>query len=346
MEFLLQFAGQLPVILSLVVLESLLSVDNALVLAAMVSHLSQEPLFMKRLQERFPMLPVPHWAITSDQNVALRFGMIGAYVMRGASLFCVAWLYAHPALKLAGAFYLLYLMSSNLGKSGDDEDAPKSADGYGLLGTIIAVELADMSFSIDNIFAAAAFSPKFWVVCTGVFIGIAAMRFIAGWLVKLIEKLPILAKIAYVLVGSIGFQLIAEQVFGVDLTELQKFATIFAIIAVGIVYDKVPFVKTVLNPVFHVCALGMGQFTAWTEWAFTPVALAIDFGKSAFAKVVDAVKSIVSKVVGVVKGLFPASAKKAVAKTQDDQETPADKSGSAPAPLANPEEKSEDRPQQ
>ena len=72
-----------------------------------------------------------------------------------------------------------------------------------------------------------------------------------------------------------------------------------------------------LNPVFHVCALGMGQFTDWTEWAFTPVAIAIDFGKSAFAKVVDAVKSIVSKVVGAVKGLLPASAKKSEEKKED-----------------------------
>jgi predicted tellurium resistance membrane protein TerC len=46
----------------------------------------------------------------------------------------------------------------------------------------------DMAFSIDNVFAAVAFTPNIILVCIGVFIGILAMRFIAQWFVKLMEK--------------------------------------------------------------------------------------------------------------------------------------------------------------
>ncbi len=235
----------LSVILPLVVLESLLSVDNAIVLAAMVSHLPKH-----------------------QQQRALWWGMILAYLTRGLSLFCISWLYAYPSLKLIGGAYLLYLMSSNLGKSGSEEKEAKGANGYGLAGTIGMLGLADITFSIDNIFAAAAFSQNFWFVCLGVFIGIAAIRLVAGWFVKLIEELPILADIAYVLVGAIGLQLIAEHVFRVDLSEVQKFMMILAIIGCGLCYDKLPFVNSVLSPVFNLCALFMGKFAAIVEWPF------------------------------------------------------------------------------
>jgi YkoY family integral membrane protein len=76
----------LLIILNLIVIESLLSVDNAAVLATMVLDLPKE-----------------------QRNRALRYGIIGAYVFRGICLFLAAWLVKIWWLKPLGGLYLLYL---------------------------------------------------------------------------------------------------------------------------------------------------------------------------------------------------------------------------------------------
>ena len=73
-----------PIILSLVILEGLLSVDNALVLAAMVKHLPEK-----------------------QQSLALKAGLIGAYVLRGVALLFVGFLIANPWIRLVGGGYLI-----------------------------------------------------------------------------------------------------------------------------------------------------------------------------------------------------------------------------------------------
>jgi len=80
----------------------------------------------------------------------------------------------------------------------------------GFFGTIVAIEIMDLSLSVDNVVAAVAMSPQLWVVCTGVFIGILALRFVAGACIRLIEKFPILEHTAFILVGYVGFILVYE----------------------------------------------------------------------------------------------------------------------------------------
>jgi predicted tellurium resistance membrane protein TerC len=65
----------------------------------------------------------------------------------------------------------------------------------------------DMAFSIDNVFAAVAFTPNIILVCTGVFIGILAMRFIAQWFVRLMEKYNFLETAAFIVIAILGIKL-------------------------------------------------------------------------------------------------------------------------------------------
>jgi predicted tellurium resistance membrane protein TerC len=44
-------------------------------------------------------------------------------------------------------------------------------------------------------------------VCTGVFIGILAMRFVAQWFVKLLERYPFLETSAFAVIGILGLKL-------------------------------------------------------------------------------------------------------------------------------------------
>jgi YkoY family integral membrane protein len=187
------------VILNLIILESLLSVDNAAVLAVMVRGLPGK-----------------------DKQRALRYGLIGAYVFRGLCLFIVSWLVNFEWLKIVGGAYLLYLAIGHFTPKKDTlEETVKAGNSSpifrfaqrkiglsALWATVILVEVMDLAFSIDNVFAAVALSNVFWVVMTGVAIGILAMRFVAGQFVRLMEKFPSLATSAYTVIALLGLKLI------------------------------------------------------------------------------------------------------------------------------------------
>jgi YkoY family integral membrane protein len=172
------------IILNLIVIESLLSVDNASALAAMVQHLPD-----------------------GQRQKALRYGLIGAYAFRGACLFVASWLMKVLWLKIAGGAYLLWLTYSHFKTKSEGDEARKGAM-KGFWATVISVEILDLSLSLDNIFAAVALSNKFWVIMVGVAIGILAMRFVAGWFVKLIEKYPALESAAFVVIALLGLKLV------------------------------------------------------------------------------------------------------------------------------------------
>lgn len=238
----------LPVIISLVILEGLLSVDNAMLISAMVDHLPE-----------------------NQKKRALWYGMAGAYVFRGLALLFVSFLIANPWIKILGAGYLVYLMCKHLGVAEEGEADAHQAKKAGFWATVMAVELADLAFSIDNVIAAVAMSPKLWVVITGVFIGIAAMRFVAGIFVNLMKKYPELKNIAYLLVGYVGLQLIAETVWHIHVTELVKLGAIVGIMAVGVIYARVQLLQKVFGPVVRWVGEGMGNLAELVDWALKPI---------------------------------------------------------------------------
>ena len=65
----------------------------------------------------------------------------------------------------------------------------------------------EKALSVDNLFAAVAFTPNIILVCIGVFIGILAMRFIAQWFVKLMGKYPFLETAAFIVIAILGIKL-------------------------------------------------------------------------------------------------------------------------------------------
>jgi YkoY family integral membrane protein len=189
--------GSLIIVLNLILIESLLSVDNAAVLATMVLDLPEH-----------------------QRARALRYGIIGAYAFRGLSLIFAAWLIKIWWLKPLGGAYLLYLtykyFAGKATPQKDDDLLEKKQSWYfrltsGLMSnfwsTVLAVEVMDLAFSIDNVFAAVAFTDNIYLICTGVFIGILAMRFVAQWFVKLLEKFPFLEKSAFYVIGILGLKL-------------------------------------------------------------------------------------------------------------------------------------------
>jgi YkoY family integral membrane protein len=191
---------------NLIIIESLLSVDNAAVLATMVMDLPKD-----------------------QRNRALKYGIIGAYVFRGICLLFASLLIKVWWLKPIGGLYLLYLTfdyfkkkaeKSRAEKAGVVEEEAEEIDKsqnwlykstIGWMGqfwaTVALVEIMDLAFSIDNVFAAVAFSDNIVLIWTGVFIGILAMRFVAQGFVRLMEKYPFLETAAFLVIGVLGIKL-------------------------------------------------------------------------------------------------------------------------------------------
>jgi YkoY family integral membrane protein len=207
MDFLHQILGpdlgkSLFTILNIVFIESLLSVDNAAVLATLV-------------------MVLPH----HQRAKALRIGLVLAYFFRGLTLVLAGYLIKINWLKLAGGAYLLFLCiqffyeryarRKNIldeAKEEVKELAPKKRIlGLNLFwSTVITVESMDLVFSIDNVLAAVAYSNNLYIICIGVFIGIITMRLVAAYFVKLMRRFPFLDVSAFVVIGLLGIKLVYE----------------------------------------------------------------------------------------------------------------------------------------
>lgn len=183
----------LPTIGLLVLLEGLLSADNALVMAVLVMGLPR-----------------------AQQSRALRYGLLAAFAFRFISVLLAAFLIRAAWVKLAGGAYLLYLAVQHFRREEQAESGRPVAEAEPMWGlpafwaTIVRVELINVAFSVDSILVAVALSPKLAVVVTGGILGIVAMRVVAGKLIALIRRYPAIVDGAFVIIGWVAIKLLLE----------------------------------------------------------------------------------------------------------------------------------------
>jgi YkoY family integral membrane protein len=248
--------GDLAVIGLLIVLEGLLSIDNALVLGMLAKRLP------KHMRAR-----------------ALSWGLGGAFVFRVIAILLAAYLLKYTFIKFFGGAYLVYiavkhlwfenseeseqivldeagnpkLVDATTGESldiarenieieqrvpigsdlvthpevceptGQPEDAVCDVTKWNLWvfwKTVIVIELTDIAFAVDSILAALALagtrSEKLWVVISGGVLGLILMRFAAAVFVRLLDSYPKFEIAAYLLVAVIGVKLLADWAFNSD----------------------------------------------------------------------------------------------------------------------------------
>ena len=220
----------------LIVLEGVLSIDNALVLA----------LLAKRLPKH-------------QQARALTYGLVGAFAFRFVAIGTAAFLLRWHIVKLFGGGYLLYVALKHLlfedkDKStheqvtvGPDEQPILVDEATGrelsaaeqdqqlskrtslpvpprhpsFWSTVAVIELTDIAFAVDSILAAIAVvgsappghegpHPKLWVVLMGGILGVVLMRVAATMFIKLLERFPRFEISAYLLVAVIGTKLLVD----------------------------------------------------------------------------------------------------------------------------------------
>jgi YkoY family integral membrane protein len=200
---------------TLAMLEGILSVDNALVLAILVRDLP-----------RF------------QQKRALTYGIVGAFVFRFIALVFAAHLMRFGVFKLIGGGYLIYLAMKHMFffyKENAHQMSNKPTAGFWR--TVVVVELTDIAFSIDSITTAVAMTDKLAVVWLGGILGIIFLRFAASFFVKLLERLPRLEDLAYQLIFFIGTKLFLEG-FHVEIshTVFWMMMGIIAVLGASLVY--------------------------------------------------------------------------------------------------------------
>jgi tellurite resistance protein TerC len=270
----------LLIIVQLVFLEGILSLDNAAVLGAMVAVLPAHapvpwPRPLHLLGRRLDRV------LGGQRAAALKVGLVGAYVGRGVMLLSAALIIRHPWLRLLGAAYLLRIAIAHLGQ--DQAEEPADNPGKRMAGkhfweVVLAVELADLAFSLDNVVAAVALSREFWVVMTGVALGILTMRFAAQVFTALIGREPVLAPAAYVLVLAIGLEiLLAEGArflgFTFEIASLPRFLVSAAIIGLALLYAHTPGLQARLQGPLRTVHQALVVLNQGLEWALTPVRL-------------------------------------------------------------------------
>lgn len=210
--------GDIGIILSIALLEGLLSVDNALVNASLAQGL-------------------PH---AKERKMAIKIGIGLGALLRLVALFSATLIIQNPWIKLLGAGYLVFLAVKHLffhsAEGGGDSEHGKHAKFWPV---VRAIALADMAFSIDNVVAAVGMSPKFSIVVIGVLCGIVTMVFATQLMAVLIGRYPLLEKTAYAIVGFVGCSIFAEDLLHWHIDEMCKFLVIIGSVVGTIFYQEI-----------------------------------------------------------------------------------------------------------
>lgn len=194
-------AGDAFVVGTLVILEAVLSFDNAAILAA--------------LSRRLPL--------GQGRRRALNYGLSIAYVLRIGAILGAVVLLRFPIFITIGGIYLVFLFLKHfLAKLGSDgqahgHDSPASLpflERFGLsafAAIILQIGIVDLAFAMDQVVAAVAITRTYYLIIIAAGIGLLALRLLSPYLSRLMDWLPALEDIAYLAVGFVGVLLVLED---------------------------------------------------------------------------------------------------------------------------------------
>ena len=203
----------------LVVLEVVLSADNAIALAA-ISRRLHDP---------------------QKQRQALNFGLLLALGFRILLIIAARWVLRFWPLQLLAAAYLLWLSGSHLlaadqtpgtepATDATPADTPSAAvvdgqipsptaevpDAGGqirrLVGVVVTLGLTDLAFSLDSVAAAVAVTDRLVLVMAGGVIGVVALRLTAELFIRWLDEFRHLETSGYLAVALVGIRLLVRLI--------------------------------------------------------------------------------------------------------------------------------------
>jgi YjbE family integral membrane protein len=175
-------------LLQIIVINVVLSGDNAVVIALACRRLSPK-----------------------HQKQAFLWGSVGVVVLMIALTAIVVWLLSLPYLEIVGSVMLAWIGIKLLVAEEGEEDgavAQKST----LLAAIRTIIIADIIMSLDNVLAmAGAAKGHMWMLAVGLVITVPVVLFGSALLMKLMDRFPALVFLGAGLIGWVAGEMIISD---------------------------------------------------------------------------------------------------------------------------------------
>ena len=180
----------------LILLELMLSADNAVALAAIARSNRQ----------------------AAQEKLALNIGIGLALILRIGLIIVAQWVLQNTWVQLIGSMYLFWLVFDHLRNRHDQEKESSDSNDVKssqrtLLQTVVLLALTDLAFSIDSVAAAVAISDQLFLVITGATVGIIALRFTASLFIRWLDEYARLETAGFLAVAFIAFRLLIHVIF-------------------------------------------------------------------------------------------------------------------------------------
>lgn len=201
-------------LLTIVVLEAILSADNAVALAAIAQTLKDDRLKRK----------------------ALNIGLVFAYVLRIVLILTATWVIQFWQFEFLGAAYLLWLAFNYFTSVEDEFDGEHHHHlGFSSLWQVIPIiAVTDLAFSLDSVTTAIAVSTQIWIVVVGGTIGVITLRFLTGLFIRWLDEYTHLEDAGFLTVGFVGLRLLIKAIRpDLELPEWLMVTTVFLMFAWG-----------------------------------------------------------------------------------------------------------------
>jgi len=181
----------------LIILEILLSADNAIALASLSKSLKNP----------------------EDRTRALNIGVTISLILRILLILLSAFLLNYLVVRIFAGLYLIYLFFSNVffkRKNYSEEELQVNEHNLNkrnFLKVVALLSITDLAFSIDSITTAVAISDQYILVVSGAIIGVIALRFTSEIFLRLIEYFTRLEMAGYIAILIVGSKLILNTIF-------------------------------------------------------------------------------------------------------------------------------------
>ena len=174
----------------LIMLELVLSADNAIALAAIAQGLETEAL----------------------QKKALNVGLVVAFILRVALILAAGWVLKYWQFEVAGAAYLLWLVYQHFTSPSEEGEQKHGPRFNNLWQAVPTIALTDLAFSLDSVTTAIALSRTILIVLLGGTIGIIALRFMAGLFIRWLTIYVHLEDAGFITVAFVGLRLLVRVI--------------------------------------------------------------------------------------------------------------------------------------
>jgi YjbE family integral membrane protein len=177
-------------ILQIIAIDIILGGDNAIVIA----------LACKNLPE-------------NKRKLGIFYGAMGAIILRVIMVFFATSLLMISGLKIAGGILLLWI-GAKLILDNNKENIINVSQEKNLIGAIRTIIIADFVMSLDNSVAiAAAADGNMYLVLFGLLLSIPIIIWGSSFILKLIDKFPIIIYLGSALLGWIAGDMILTDIF-------------------------------------------------------------------------------------------------------------------------------------